>query len=98
MLTSMVSCLFAREVYKNEMLANCLNSVGYSALADKLDALSQRIQKLRWKARLATGFDPHKVTIPKRFTEIKTWKGAIDTEYLTALKNEYAKRIIEMGT
>jgi len=97
LLTSMVSCLFAREVYKNELLANCLNSVGYSAIADNLDALSQHIQKLRWKTRLATGFNPHEVKIPKRFTEITTWKGAIDTDYLTALKDEYAKRIVEMG-
>jgi len=97
LLTSMVSCLFAREVYKNEILANCLNSVGYNALADNLDALSQHIQKLRWKTRLATGFNPHEVTIPNRFTEITTWKGAIDTEYLTALKDEYAKRILTMG-
>jgi aldehyde:ferredoxin oxidoreductase len=79
------------------MLAKCLNSVGYSALADNLDALSEHIQKLRWKTRLSTGFDPHKVTIPKRFTEITTWKGTIDTEYLTALKDEYAKRITAFG-
>ena len=97
LLTSMVSCLFAREVYKDDLLANCLKSVGYSAIADNLDVLSKHIQKLRWKTRLATGFDPHAVTIPKRFTEITTWKGAIDTDYLAALKDEYAKQIIALG-
>jgi aldehyde:ferredoxin oxidoreductase len=97
LLTSMVSCLFAREVYKDELLANCLNSLGYSAIADNLNTLSKHIQKLRWKTRLATGFDPRAVTIPKRFTEITTWKGTIDTDYLTTLKDEYANRIIAMG-
>jgi aldehyde:ferredoxin oxidoreductase len=52
---------------------------------------------LRWKARLATGFDPAAVSIPKRFTEITTWKGAIDVEYLGGLKDAYAQRILELG-
>ncbi len=97
LLTSMVSCLFAREVYKDELLANCLNSLGYRAIADNLTALSKHIQKLRWKTRLATGFDPRAVTIPKRFTEITTWKGTIDTNFLTSLKDEYAKQIISLA-
>jgi aldehyde:ferredoxin oxidoreductase len=97
LLTSMVSCLFAREAYKNELLANCLNSVGYGTLADNLDGVSLHNQKLRWKTRVATGYDPQKISIPKRFTEITTWKGSIDENYLNDMKNEYAKRIMEMA-
>jgi aldehyde:ferredoxin oxidoreductase len=97
LLTSMVSCLFAREAYKNELLANCLNSVGYGTLADNLDGVSLHNQKLRWKTRVATGYDPQKMSIPKRFTEITTWKGSIDEKYLNDMKNEYAKRIMEMA-
>jgi aldehyde:ferredoxin oxidoreductase len=62
-----------------------------------MDDLSHHIQKLRWKTRLATGFNPQTVTIPKRFTEITTWKGTIDIDYLTALKDAYAKRIVAFG-
>jgi aldehyde:ferredoxin oxidoreductase len=96
-LTSMVSCLFAREVYKDELLADCLNSLGYTTLADNMQQVAQHIQKLRWRLRLATGFDPAAVKIPKRFTEITTWKGTIDKEYLNNLKKDYAKRIVELG-
>jgi aldehyde:ferredoxin oxidoreductase len=96
-LTSMVSCLFARGVYSDELLAECLRAVGYTTLADTIEPVSLDIQKLRWKVRLATGFDPSRVQIPKRFTEITTWKGAIDVEYLAALKSEYARRILELG-
>ena len=97
LLTSMVSCLFAREAYKNELLADCLKSVGYTTIAENMDDISHHIQKLRWKTRLATGFNPQTVTIPKRFTEITTWKGTIDIDYLTALKDAYAKRIVAFG-
>jgi aldehyde:ferredoxin oxidoreductase len=97
LLTSMVSCLFAREVYKNELLANCLNSLGYGVLAANIEDVSRHIQKLRWQTRLATGFDPKGVKIPKRFTEVITWKGQVDEGFLNSLKKEYAKRIIEMA-
>jgi aldehyde:ferredoxin oxidoreductase len=93
----MVSCLFAREVYKREVLAECLGSLGCKALADNLEALSRRVQELRWKIRVATGFNPSAVEIPKRFTEVTTWKGKVDGDYLKALQKDYARRIVEMG-
>jgi aldehyde:ferredoxin oxidoreductase len=97
LLTSMVACLFAREVYKDELLANCLNSLGYTTLADNMQQVAQHIQKLRWRLRLATGFDPAAVKIPKRFTEVTTWKGPIDQKFLEELRKEYAKRILRLG-
>ncbi len=96
-LTSMVSCLFAREVYKGVLLRDCLASLGYRNLAEGLNPIARRIQGLRWRIRLATGFDPHSVTIPKRFTEVVTWKGPVDQNYLSALKEAYSKRILELA-
>ena len=96
-LTSMVSCLFAREVYKRELLAECLGSLGYKTLADNMEAVSQHIQALRWKLRLGTGFDPSAVEIPRRFTEVTTWKGPVDGDFIHRLKEGYATKIVEMG-
>jgi len=94
-LTSLVACLFARNVYTKELLSQCLSSVGYQSLADNIDSVSSNIQKLRWKTRIETGFDPKKVSIPKRFTEITTWKGNIDQDFLKSLQQEYAQWISE---
>ena len=96
-LTSMVACLFARGVYTEELLAECLKVVGYGALADTIDAVSHNIQKLRWQARLSTGFNPASVSIPKRFTEVTTWKGKVDGGFLAGLKDAYAKRILKLA-
>jgi aldehyde:ferredoxin oxidoreductase len=96
-LTSMVACLFAREVYTEALLANCLNAIGYSDIAGNIRRISQNIQKLRWKIRIATGFNPEYVKIPRRFTEIETARGHIDTDFLDVLKKEYARRIKEMA-
>ncbi len=97
-LTSMVSCLFARNVYTDELLGQCLTAVGYGALASSMKGVSLHIQKLRWKARMATGFDPDGVTVPKRFTEVVTESGPVDASYLEELKNEYAGRIRQLAT
>jgi aldehyde:ferredoxin oxidoreductase len=97
-LTSMVSCLFARGVYTDAVLADCLKSVGYGTLADNMDPVSSSIQRLRWKMRVSTGFRPETVSIPKRFTEITTWKGQIDVSFLNELKIAYGSRIIELAT
>ena len=93
----MVSCLFAREVYKEAALADCLSAVGYRNLAENVDSVSRRIQKMRWQMRMKTGYDPASVTIPKRFTEVVTWKGPMDTNYLDSLQKAYAQRIREMA-
>jgi aldehyde:ferredoxin oxidoreductase len=96
-LTSMVSCLFAREVYKGDVLKDCLASLGYGKLAGAINETARRIQRLRWRLRCETGFDPVSVTIPKRFTEVVTWKGPVDHAYLDALKEAYSKRILELA-
>jgi aldehyde:ferredoxin oxidoreductase len=97
LLTSMVSCLFAREVYKEAILADCLNAVGYRNLAEMLDSVAQRVQKMRWQIRMETGFDPGSVKIPERFKQVVTWKGPMNTNYLDSLQKTYAQRIREMA-
>jgi aldehyde:ferredoxin oxidoreductase len=93
LLTSMVACLFARGVYTDALLAECLKSVGYGSLADNLGSMSKNIQQLRWKTRIATGYRPEDVTIPKRFLEITTGKGPMDGAFLAGVKDRYAKAI-----
>lgn len=97
LLTSMAACLFARGVYTPTLLAECLEVLGARGLAAGLADVARRVQALRWRQRLATGFDPHAVTIPERFREVTTWKGLLDGERLDALMAGYAARILELG-
>lgn len=96
LLTSMVACLFSRGVYKDGLLAECLAGLGYDALAGNLASVAKTVQALRWRMRFATGFDPETVAIPRRFTEVETWKGPVDAAYLAALQMRYRKAIIRM--
>lgn len=92
-LTSMVGCLFARSVYTDEQLSECLRTVGYGTLSDSIPKVAEQIRTLRWQVRALTGFDPDNFSIPKRFYQVKTWKGQVDKNYLDSLKQEYGKRI-----
>jgi aldehyde:ferredoxin oxidoreductase len=92
-LTSMVGCLFARSVYTEEQLAECLRIVGFDTLSGSIDKVSEHIRALRWQVRAQTGFDPDNFSIPKRFYQVKTWKGQVDKQYLDDLKKEYGRRI-----
>jgi aldehyde:ferredoxin oxidoreductase len=96
-LTSMVSCLFARGVYTDEVLGNCLKSVGYGTLAESMDTVADTIQRLRWQMRVRSGYRPESVSIPKRFSEVTTWKGLVDRQFMEALKAAYAQGILELA-
>jgi 2,3-bisphosphoglycerate-dependent phosphoglycerate mutase len=69
----------------------------YGTMAEQMGELARRVQQLRWQTRLATGYDPAQVKIPKRFTEITTWKGPLNQEFLEALRQKYAQRLVELG-
>ena len=93
----MVACLFARGVYKDEVLGNCLKSVGYDGLADNIDTVAGEIQRLRWRMRVGSGFRPESVSIPKRFSEVTTRRGPVDRQSLETLKAAYGQRILDLA-
>ncbi len=97
-LTSMVGCLFARGVYTTERLQQALGSLGYEDAAANLEPAGQAIQRLRWRLRMRSGYDPVHAKIPKRYTEVVTWKGPIDAEYMETLRQTYAAKLVELGS
>ncbi len=92
-LTCLVSCLFARGVYKPERIKEALECLGYTELAARLDQVGEDVRRERWKLKIACGFDPQATTIPKRFKEVVTWKGPVDADYMERLRQAYAARI-----
>ncbi len=96
LLTSMVACLFARSVYSGEVLADCLNTLGYDNIADRLDTAGEHIRTRRWRLRFATGFRPEDIVLPKRFYKVTTWKGPVNRDYLDNLRVEYGNRLCQL--
>lgn len=97
LLSSMVGCFFGRNAYTLENISKAINSLGYSFSAQDLDLIAQDIQSKRWELKFRSGFDPESISIPKRYLEVKNWKGEIDPSYLEQLKKAYAQAIRQMG-
>ncbi len=96
-LTCMVSCLFARNVYTQERLQECLSVVGREQAAVSLPAQTKRVQAERWRLKFASGHDPTQIKIPKRFSEITTWQGPIDQDFLNQLAHGYQEAVRELA-
>ncbi len=88
-LTCMVSCLFARNVYSEERLQDCLASVGNPRIAESVVVRSADVQAKRWQLKFQTGYKPNDISIPKRFGEVSTWKGPLDAVFMNAIAVEY---------
>ena len=96
-LTCMVSCLFARNVYTEERLQDCLSSLNLQAMAANLQQQTRYIQARRWRLKFETGYDPSEVTIPQRFRELRNWKGPLDGEFLDKLTKAYQRATVELS-
>jgi aldehyde:ferredoxin oxidoreductase len=96
-LTCMVSCLFARNIYSEQRLQECLRSLGGAALADLLPERTGAVQAERWRLKHKTGYDPGLVSIPKRFREVVTRKGPMDAAFMDGLAEAYQVAVRNMA-
>lgn len=93
-LSSMVVCFFARNIYKAETVLKLLQLSGLPfQTEDDLRALGAKIlaEKHRLKAR--EGFDVKKTRLPQRFCETPTPAGQVSAEFVREACDEYMKLV-----
>ncbi|NOZ92157.1 aldehyde:ferredoxin oxidoreductase [bacterium 3DAC] len=95
-LTSLVSCLFARGLYTWDRVKKGLSIIGYEKQAEEAEEIGDEIRRLRWKLKVAMGYDPDNVKIPKRYFETETFRGKPDPEFTNKLIKMYASHIKEL--
>lgn len=93
MVNCMVGCLFGRHIYTTDVLARCLEETGHRTAAHNLDSLAESARRARWRLKLATGFDPGAVRLPKRFSQVATPNGPVTAHDMEAVRLEYALAI-----
>jgi len=76
-LSSLVVCFFAREIYKPETILSSLRVAGFKLDAEQLDQLGRRIHWEKFNFKLREGFSFENLRIPKRILEtpsfVKDW-------------------------
>ena len=81
-LSSLVICCFARGVYKADLVAAALDSLGYSYSEDELKKLGREIYLEKQRLKREEGFSAKNLSIPGRLYQVDTPLGKIDKRYV----------------
>jgi aldehyde:ferredoxin oxidoreductase len=80
-LSSLVVCFFAREIYKPETVLRALRAVGFNLDAAQLEQFGRRVHAEKFRFKMREGFSFENLRIPKRILEIpafvKDWDEAL---------------------
>jgi aldehyde:ferredoxin oxidoreductase len=90
-LTSLVVCLFSREIYKKDVTLKALEISGIRLAEEDLDKIGLEILRNKYRFKLREGFNPENIRIPERIFETETPLGRIDEGYLKKSVEEFFK-------
>ncbi len=91
--TSLVICLFAREVYDLETVSRALAIVGIEKTPDELKNTAKEILKIKLAIREKMGFKPEDHPFAARFFETVSPHGFIDPQLMKDIVKEYNEKI-----
>ncbi|MGQ9510164.1 MAG: aldehyde ferredoxin oxidoreductase C-terminal domain-containing protein [Thermodesulfobacteriota bacterium] len=94
-LTSLVICLFARNVYTLDRVKRCLNVFGWDFSEEDLLELGKKIVMEKNRLKREMGFDMESVRIPKRILETPSPFGPLNEFYLRETVH-YFKELIDL--
>jgi aldehyde:ferredoxin oxidoreductase len=94
-LSSLVVCFFARAVYTEDMVTDCLKICGIECTPAQLIELGESILKEKYAFKFREGFslESDKLRIPKRVTELSSGRGFISESTIREGVCEYEKLI-----
>ncbi len=96
-LSSLVICFFAREIYKPEVVAAALKLSGFDCSEESLRTLGDEIHTAKFLFKIREGFSFDNLRIPKRIYETPCTVGMVDEHFvkaaLTAMRKDIETRI-----
>ncbi|MCX7883613.1 MAG: aldehyde:ferredoxin oxidoreductase, partial [Caloramator sp.] len=78
-LTSLIICLFARKVYKREIILEALDSIGIKTTNEELTEAGREILKLKYDIKRKLGYSLDTIKIPERFFKTRSFNGKLDS-------------------
>ncbi|RLE97349.1 MAG: aldehyde:ferredoxin oxidoreductase [Thermoprotei archaeon] len=94
-LTSLVICLFARGIYKPDLVVEAFKALGEERSEEELRELGRGIHLLKLRYKLDEGFDFSKLRFPKRIFETPTPYGMLQPEFMEEALKLYRARVVE---
>ncbi len=84
-LSSLVICFFAREIYKPEVVMEALKISGLEISEDEMIKIGEKIHAEKYRFKIREGFSFDNLRIPKRIFETRSSAGMIDENYMRSV-------------
>jgi aldehyde:ferredoxin oxidoreductase len=94
-LTSLVICLFARNIYTEDIILPALESLGLDWSSAKLNALGKKTLSRKQSFKEQEGFSFPDMRIPKRILNTASPLGMIDEKFMRDALREFSARVHE---
>lgn len=92
-LTSLVICLFARKVYKRDVILEALDSIGIKTTNEELTAAGREILKLKYDIKRKLGYSLDSIKIPERFFKTRSFNGKLDSTKAHEMVKKYKEMV-----
>lgn len=81
-LSSLVICFFAREIYNIDIVRRCLSFTGFDLTEDEILRIGKEIYIDKYRFKIKCGFDIDNLSVPKRVFETPSSLGLLDREFV----------------
>ncbi len=95
-LNSLIICLFARGLYKQDVVVRALNAVGINVTREDLERVGRSIWLKKQLIKQREGFDPEMVRLPRRVLDVSTACGKVDESLILSAIREYKMIVSEL--
>ncbi|SKA89371.1 aldehyde:ferredoxin oxidoreductase [Caloramator quimbayensis] len=92
-LTSLVICLFARKVYKRDIILEALDSIGIKTTNEELTKSGREILKLKYDIKRKLGYSLDSKKIPERFFKTRSFNGKLDSTKAYKMVKKYKEMV-----
>jgi aldehyde:ferredoxin oxidoreductase len=92
-LSSLVICFFAREIYKPEIVKDALRIAGMDLSEDDFNIIGEMIHTEKYRFKIREGFSFDNLRFPKRIFETPSSAGMIDETYINNLFSSVKQKI-----
>lgn len=94
-LTSLVICLFAREIYQPAITAKALHLAGLDIASENLLSIGEVIHREKYRFKTREGFSLDNFRLPKRIFETSSSIGKLDEEFIRKTVEHVKNEIFE---
>jgi aldehyde:ferredoxin oxidoreductase len=92
-LSSLVICFFAREIYKPEIVKDALRIAGIDLSEEDLNIIGETIHTEKYRFKIREGFSFDNLRFPKRIFETPSSVGMIDETYIRSIFGSVKQKI-----